>query len=306
MFTTEVPRAAPLLTVAMSVLNGGKHLSLAVESIVNQSFRDWELLIIDDGSSDGSIERLRQLSDPRIRVVRDGLNKGLATRLNEAVELARGTFFARMDHDDIAHPERFSRQLSVLNADPKLDLLSTQCLTISESNEIVGILPSAQSNEEICHAPWRGFYMPHPTWMGRLEWFRTHRYAEPGPYRCEDQDLLLRSFEQSKFAACAEILLAYRVRDRLTWSVAIRTRLALNAVQRQYFLQRREFGRLFLSIGVTFLRVVCDFLQVGKQKVFCAAGAVAAFGCSLPPSEFLYWQSLIGQLQERDNLACRD
>ena len=80
----------PKITVAMPVFNGGEFLRPAVLSIVKQTFSDWELLIIDDGSTDGSLETIQDIQDARIRVIKDGLNKGLAARLNEAIDLARG------------------------------------------------------------------------------------------------------------------------------------------------------------------------------------------------------------------------
>ncbi|MBV5327771.1 MAG: glycosyltransferase family 2 protein, partial [Chlorobium sp.] len=116
----------PLLTIAMPVFNGGPHLRMAVLSIVQQSFTDWELLLIDDGSTDGAIEELADLADSRIHVIRDGRNRGLAARLNEALGLARGYYFARMDADDISYPERFSQQLAFLKSDQSVDLLGSR------------------------------------------------------------------------------------------------------------------------------------------------------------------------------------
>ena len=93
---------APLLSVGMPIFNAGKHLRLAVLSIIHQTFSSWELLIFDDGSTDNALESLSDLKDPRIRIFSDGLNKGLAVRLNEAIDMARGHYFARMDQDDVS------------------------------------------------------------------------------------------------------------------------------------------------------------------------------------------------------------
>src|SRR5450830_847145 len=91
----------PLVTVAMPVYNAGKYLRLAVLSIVKQTFTDWEMLVIDDGSTDNAFDSIADIKDDRIRILRDGTNKGLAARLNEAIDLARGQYFARMDQDDV-------------------------------------------------------------------------------------------------------------------------------------------------------------------------------------------------------------
>ena len=100
-----------LVTVAMPVYNAGKYLRLSVLSIVKQTFTNWELLIIDDGSTDDALKDIADIKDARIRIFRDGTNKGLAARLNEAVNLAQGYYFARMDQDDVSYPERFARQI---------------------------------------------------------------------------------------------------------------------------------------------------------------------------------------------------
>jgi glycosyltransferase involved in cell wall biosynthesis len=89
----------PLATVAMPVFNAGRFLRPAVLSIIRQTLTDWELLIIDDGSTDGAVDSIADIDEPRIIIVRDGENKGLAARLNEAADRARGKYFARMDQD---------------------------------------------------------------------------------------------------------------------------------------------------------------------------------------------------------------
>src|SRR3972149_9031916 len=112
----------PLVTVAMPIYNAGKDLRLAVFSIVRQTFTDWELLIIDDGSTDDAIDSISDINDGRIHIVQDGLNKGLAARLNQAIDMAHGQYFARMDQDDVSYPDRFSKQLDALRQDDSLDL----------------------------------------------------------------------------------------------------------------------------------------------------------------------------------------
>ncbi|HQS38498.1 MAG TPA: glycosyltransferase family A protein, partial [Methylotenera sp.] len=86
-------RVKPMITVAMPVYNAGKHLRLAVLSIVKQTFTNWEMLIIDDGSTDNAFELISDIHDERIVILKDGSNKGLAARLNEAMDLARGEYF---------------------------------------------------------------------------------------------------------------------------------------------------------------------------------------------------------------------
>ena len=255
------PRA-PLVSVALPVFNGGADLRLAIQSIVNQSFTDWELLLIDDGSTDGAIGAV-DLSDPRIRLIRDGANRGLTARLNQAVDLARGEYVARMDADDISHSERFARQAAYLDTHPEVDLLGARCLVINGAERFTGMLPFAETHAEICAAPWRGFYMAHPTWMGRIGWFRRFRYADPGAYRCEDQQLLLKAHSESRYHALPDPLLAYRVRDRTRFATLLRTRLALFKVQSKFFAEKGELRNLMLASATFVARIALDSLLMG-------------------------------------------
>lgn len=234
--------AAPLLTVGMPVYNAGIHLRPAVMSIVRQTFTDWELLLMDDGSTDGALDGLADLADSRIRIVRDGQNRGIAVRLNQAIGLARGSYFARMDADDVSFQERFALQLARLQSDRGLDLLATRAITVDRLGQATGNFPFARSHRDICSRPWRGFHFPHPTWMGRTEWFRTHRYAVPAPYLCEDQELLLRTHGCSRFATLDAVLLAYRVKGTTDWGRLREIRRSTLRCQLQHMRLRGHWG----------------------------------------------------------------
>jgi glycosyltransferase involved in cell wall biosynthesis len=251
----------------MPIYNAGRHLRVAVLSIVKQTIEDWELLIIDDGSTDGSLECIQDIKDPRIRVIRDELNKGLAARLNEAIELARGQFFARMDQDDISYPERFARQIAILDNDSNLDLVGVRAIAISQEDQVVGIFPYAINHSSICAKPWNGFYLTHPTWMGRIEWFRRHRYATPGPYMCEDLELLLRSFSLSRFGVVPEVLFAYRLRDEFALRKVVKTRWTVVKLQVKYFLPKKQFNYLISAVAAFVIKVALDFFNIFLQKI---------------------------------------
>src|SRR5262245_44814994 len=107
----------PKVTVLMSVYNGMPYLTEAVDSVVGQTLKDWILLIIDDGSTDGTAAYLDSLTDPRIQVVHQE-NRGLAGALNHGVDLCQTEYLARLDADDVALPTRFEKQLAFLEARP--------------------------------------------------------------------------------------------------------------------------------------------------------------------------------------------
>jgi len=238
----------PLVTVAMPVYNAGKHLRMAVLSIVGQTFTDWNLLIIDDGSTDDAFERIKDIQDERIEIIRDGLNKGLAKRLNESIDLAKGKYFARMDQDDISYPERFKKQIEYLEAHSDIDLVALRAVTISDNGGLVGYLPYAETHSLICAKPWSGFYMPHPTWMGKLSWFRHYYYSNDAPYFCEDQELLLRSYRTSLFYNIPEILFAYRVRKEINLKKILNIRKTVLFFQVKYCVSRCDLHYIFLVL----------------------------------------------------------
>jgi glycosyltransferase involved in cell wall biosynthesis len=257
---------APLVTVAMPIYNAGKFLRLAVLSVIAQTYSDWELLIIDDGSTDNALADIADISDQRIHIICDGANRGLGARLNEAIDLARGKYFARMDQDDVSFPERFEFQVIKLESEPELELVAVRSIVISEKNEILGMLPFDFSKEHICKSPWRGFFLAHPTWMGKTDWFKKHRYASPAPYLCEDQELLLRTYESSNFDVVPLVLFAYRFRDVVVLKKLLKTRISVMRLQVKHFVTRRQFGFFALTLCVFIGRLIMDVLLISLNK----------------------------------------
>lgn len=258
----------PIISVAMPVYNGREYLRLAVLSVIKQTFQDWELLIIDDGSTDDSISSISDILDPRIRVFRDGINKGLSVRLNEAIDLAKGRYFARMDQDDVSYPERLFSQVDILKTKPLIDLVSVRSIKIDEENLFTGVFPYALNHDGICKSPWSGFYFPHPTWVGRIEWFRKYGYKIPGPYFSEDQELLLRSYNQSNFYTVDEILFAYRIRSKLKLGKLIKTRATMFKFQFIHFIKLKKFNLMIMSFLIFLVKLSLDFFKKIKMVFF--------------------------------------
>ena len=285
----------PSVTVALPVYNAGKYLRPAVFSIINQTFKNWELLVIDDGSTDSAIQELAGLNDRRIKIFRDGQNRGLAVRLNEAINMAKGSYFARMDSDDISYPERLARQLEMLHCDSTLDVVATRAITIDENDNATGLFPCAISHEEICARPWRGFYLPHPTWMGRIEWFRKHRYTVPAPYFCEDQELLLRTYLTSRFGTVDEILFGYRIRSEVDWGKLAGTRRAIFGFQMMYFFSKHRWHLLLYAAIAYVIKLLRDLLLkgVGRQPTYFKRYTIGA-------AEKLRWQKIRCELAAKN------
>lgn len=196
------------VTIGIPFLNARRCLADAVRSVFAQTHDDWELLLIDDGSVDGSIDVVRQLDDPRVRVLTDGSSRGLCARLNQIASLAQGAYMARMDADDLMHPERIERQLEFLRANPNIDLIDTATFTVDDDLTPLGIRGERPLDSRP-EAVLRNGLLIHPTVMGRAEWFRRNPY-DAVYVRAEDRELWSRTCATTKFARLCEPLFFYR------------------------------------------------------------------------------------------------
>lgn len=262
---------SPLVSIVMSVFNAGPSLRPAIESLLAQTYTHWELILINDGSTDDAIAAISAIADPRIRIVTDGINKGLATRLNEAVALATGTYIARMDADDVSFPTRLAKQVAFLNQHPDIDVVSCRLVAFKDSGELIGLLSFAADHQTICQQPWRGILLAHATWMGRRQWFEKYPYRLPEAKRAEDQELLLRSYPDSQFACLEEILYGYR-QGSFDLRRTLRARKALLAAQLRLFKQRGEWHHALLAITLSAVKVVIDAIAAvpGCSTLFFA------------------------------------
>lgn len=206
------------ITVAIPVFNGEKYIRKSIQSVLEQTYTDFELIVTDDGSVDGTMDIVRSFSDPRLKIVCDGQHKGLAIRLNEQIAMAQGDYFARMDADDLMLPERLERQVAFVKEHPETDVVGSSAIIIDEENKYIGWRSAewrrgaGKKKGDLSYHEVRSFM--HPTVMGRTEWFRKY-YYNPACEGCEDQDLWLRSQKASHFYSICEPLLLYRDPQRL-------------------------------------------------------------------------------------------
>jgi glycosyltransferase involved in cell wall biosynthesis len=295
-FDHNAPR--PLISIGMPVFNCEKTLGVAVRSILNQTYTNWELLLMEDGSSDRTLELARSFVDPRISVVADGDHKGIAPRLREAVEMSRGEYFARMDGDDIAYPERLERQIGYLEQHPDVDLVGCSMLVFNIDGSALGIRLAPESHERICQHPCAGFHIGHPTWMGGTEWFRAHEY-DAKAIGAEDQVLLLRSFPTSRFAGLPDILCGYR-EDRLVLRKILRSRYTFGvAVFREFFGR----GKYFIALGGVLqqcLKALIDTFAITTGLNYRILRHRAA---SFDQLELRRWENVCAQLLDENEVS---
>jgi glycosyltransferase involved in cell wall biosynthesis len=209
--TPAVTKLLPLVSVIMPVRSGERWLAIAVDSLLAQTLQDFEILIIDDGSTDTTPAILRDYAgrDRRIRVIRqDAL--GLVAALNRGLEEARASLVARLDADDAAMPERLQRQLAHMQANAQIGLLGSWAQKIDASGQPIGWLKPATDPQSIGGLLLRANPMIHSTVMMRRDLVRKlggYREAFRG---AEDYDLWLRMSEAAAIANLSECLIQYR------------------------------------------------------------------------------------------------
>lgn len=203
----------PAVSVILPVFNGDKYLSFAIESILSQSFKDFELIILNDGSTDSSLPVIKSFAsqDPRVVVV-DRENRGLVASLNEGLRLAKAELIARMDADDICLENRFLKQVNYLNLNPNCVAVGCKILLIDPDG-----LPIMEMSHHLNHADIDagnmsgcGSFIAHPAVM-----MRRKAVLDVGGYRDEfrqaqDVDLFLRLAEVGRLSNLSQVLLNYR------------------------------------------------------------------------------------------------
>lgn len=204
---------APAISVVMAVCNNLRYLPESVDSILSQTFRNFEFIIIDDGSTDGSgawLER-KASTDPRIRLYRQE-NIGLTKSLNKGLLMAKGEFIARMDGDDISLPERFAKQLKFMSAFPEVVASGTGVLYIDPKGLPLGHATTPADHEEIekMLLNGNGGAICHPSVIMRRGSVEAVSGYD-GAYRtAQDLDLYLRLGELGRLSNLPEILICYR------------------------------------------------------------------------------------------------
>lgn len=195
-----------LITIAIPFYNAQEFLSQAIESVLSQTYIDWRLLLIDDGSTDNSLNiAMKYKNDPRVIIHSDGKNKNLGFRLNQIPSLVDTKYLARMDADDIMHPERIEKQLKVLESNPEIDVLGSNAYSIDSNNLVQGIRLKYSKDDAIVKV--KGFI--HPTIMAETLWFKNNPYDIKAE-RIEDAELWFRSSNFYNFQIVTEPLLFYR------------------------------------------------------------------------------------------------
>jgi len=255
----------PLVTIGIPFYNAEKYLLDAIKSIFAQTFQDWELILVDDGSTDNSLGIAKSINDPRVRIISDGKNKKLAARLNQIIDLARGEYIVRMDADDLCFSKRIEKQLELFLKDPKLDVAGTGIVYLDLDDIPLGNNFAPTSHAEICMKPARTFGLCHASIIARKSWHEKHRYDET-IHLGQDFNLWLRSYQGSKFANIPEPLYYYRLEFSYSLKKQCRDRYMSSIYLFGYYQKQGCFYKALFCFFMQYMKMIAEI-------IFCAVGA---------------------------------
>ncbi|HWE52286.1 MAG TPA: glycosyltransferase [Bryobacteraceae bacterium] len=247
-----------MVTIGLPFFNNESSLLDTIRSVFAQTYQDWELILVDDGSSDRSLELARTIRDERVRLFSDGENKGLARRLNEIADYARGDLMLRLDADDLMHPTRAARIVEYFRTNPNADAVFSGAYVIDESGEVTGFQPVVERHtvQEVL----RKFFACHPTLAGTTRWARANPYPARTK-RAEDLDLWCKCFPTTRFEYITDPL--YYCRIQSDYSL------------RKYAATANDHCRVILSYGPDMLGLpsTCYLLARAQLKTLIHGAA---------------------------------
>lgn len=242
----------PIFSIGIAFRNTAPYLSLCLQSLMAQTFERWEAILLDDGSTDHSLEIARTFTDPRIKLLSDGLRKGANVRRNEAVRLASAPYFAIMDADDIMHPDRLQVQYELLERHTATVVVGSDAYAIDRNSNVVGLLRAPRKQR--CGFGARHSFI-NPTVASRTEWFRRNPWDEGYIFwRAQDAELWCRSAGDHTFLNIPRPLLYYREIGVFNFRNYAATALALVVILHTRF--RRPLGLCLFRTAAELTKVI--------------------------------------------------
>lgn len=206
------------ISIGMAIYNAEEYLALAITSVLEQSHNSWELILIDDGSTDSSLQIARKFQemDSRIRVISDGNNMKLAYRLNQIIDEARYDYIARMDADDLIHPDRLKVQIDFLKNNPNFDLVSSGVVSINNKNKVYGYRSVDKLKNGFNKLSRSYPSIVHASILAKKSWYKRNNY-DTTYSRGQDYELWCRtsSKDDLKLAVLPDLLYYYREEGNL-------------------------------------------------------------------------------------------
>lgn len=247
----------PTVSILMSVYNGERYLLSAVESVLGQTFSNWEFIIINDASTDTSASILNRYAqkDKRFKIITNVVNLGLTKSLNVGLSHCSGQFIARLDVDDCWSEEKLQKQIDYLNAHPAISVCGSQGWYLSDNGDRIGEKNLPLSSAAIKTKLLFNNQLIHSSWLARASALKEMNGYNPEFKYSQDYELLLRlAGAGHSLGNVSERLVGWRVRpDSLSWSNKRQEWAAIKA--RWYAITRHHYPKI-IGLFYIFLRLV--------------------------------------------------
>lgn len=270
------------VTIAIPFYNAEEYLPDAIRSVFAQTFQDWELLLIDDGSTDNSLLIANSVKDDRVSVFSDGKNKRLAGRLNEVTSLAKYEYILRMDADDLMLPNRIEKQLEIITKN-KVDIVTSGVYSVLNNLEVVGTRGTNYNSVSFQDILSRKVGITHAALLAKKSWYERNKYDETLSI-AQDLDLWLRTSKNNdlKIISIEEPLYIYREENNVTKKKLLRAYKNERNMIRKY--GETSFNGLIFksylkSIVVVILGLIgkIDVLQKNRGKKMTSSEQINSF-----------------------------
>ena len=258
------------VTIAIPFFNAEAYLTDAIRSVFAQNYKDWELILIDDGSTDKSLEIAKSIKDYRVRVISDGKNKRLAGRLNEVTKIAKYDFIARMDADDLIFPSKIATQLAYFEEDPNLDIVTTGVYSVTNNLEIQGVRGQDFEYPNFESIVSRNLGVVHAAILAKKSWYERNQYDESLKI-AQDLDLWIRAAKNNDFKikSISDYLYIYREEGNITKDKLLRAYKNERQMIKKY-VSNKKIKLLsksrFKSLVVRTLAITGSIQQLQKRR----------------------------------------
>ena len=235
----------PLVSVLMPCFNAGQYLYSSISSVLNQTYSNLELIVVDDGSTDSSLAVASCFNDDRVRVIKNETNLGIVTSRNIGISHAKGELLACLDADDIALPERIELQVKFMSEDPELALLGSSAYLIDESGVVFDAADVPETHGDICRNILRGNSIIHSSVMMRANIVKLLGGYVKDYSLAEDYALWIKIASGYKVSNLPERLVKYRVHSsQISQTALVEMRKVVSAIQTDSWLSIKESGNV--------------------------------------------------------------
>lgn len=260
-----------LVSVVMPVYNACEFLSEAVKSILSQTYRNFEFIIVDDASEDSSWQIIQNLAreHKQIKIYRNPQNLGVSETVKKAISLTKGEFLARMDADDIALPERLEKQVNSLLNHKETVAVGGQCLLIDKNGDFIGEKTFPTSFSDIYKYIYKFVPLQQPTLMiARDRLPKQFKYYRDGMDTAEEVELLFKLFQHGKVENLPDTVLMYRLHDKNTSLRDIRKTFLLTLLARMRGVLLYGYKPTLGGVAITLLQTALTLFLPRKLSLF--------------------------------------